>query len=326
MADDRAPASPNQMPMREAMGLPHHLVRRADQTPLARYVDLRRKSAEQLAAIAENADVEFARRHAAGLLLGLVGDPRIRPDYPQMIDLPGGHFRRGLDPDDVDTVLARWHQVGVQRSWISKECPSHDVILQPFRMARYPVTNVEYLRFLEDTGAPAFPSSWRFGTFPVPYSNHPVWTVPPHAANAYAAWLAQKTQRPFRLPTEAEWEYAAGGPERREYPWGESFEPWRANTVEAGPLQTTPVGIYPDGASPFGLLDMGGNVEELVADLYTPYPGGEPISDDLGTAGSYRIARGGSFTRFGDLTRCRRRHGWYHTELYAIGFRLAENA
>jgi toxoflavin biosynthesis protein ToxD len=109
-------------------------------------------------------------------------------------------------------------------------------------------------------------------------------------------------------------------------PWGSDFEAHRANTVEGGPLQTTPIGIYPEGASPFGLFDMAGNVEEFVADLYTPYPGGQAIRDELGTEGSYRIARGGSFTRHGDLARCRRRHGWYNSELYAIGFRLAEGA
>jgi formylglycine-generating enzyme required for sulfatase activity len=71
---------------------------------------------------------------------------------------------------------------------------------------------------------------------------------------------------------------------------------------------------------------MGGNVEEYVADNYSAYPGGETIDDDLlMTQGSYRVARGGSFTRFGDLTRCARRHGWYQRDIYAMGFRLAES-
>jgi formylglycine-generating enzyme required for sulfatase activity len=320
------PVAPNRVPIREAMGLPQQFIRRTEEVPLARYPELGLKSPDELAEIAEHAGVEFQRRHAAGLLLGLLGDPRTQqPDAPVMIDVPGGTIWRGLDPNEMGSVIERWRSVGVIRDWIAKECPRNEITLRPFRMAKYPVTNLEYLRFLEHTGSTALPTSWRFGAYPLTLSNHPVWTVRPEAADAYAAWLSVKTRRPFRLPTEAEWEYAAGGPEAREYPWGDEFEPWRANTVENGPLQTTPIGIYPEGISPFGLLDMGGNVEELVADQYTPYPGGEPISDDLGTVGSYRITRGGSFTRYGDLARCRRRHGWYHTELYAIGFRLAEN-
>ncbi len=106
---------------------------------------------------------------------------------------------------------------------------------------------------------------------------------------------------------------------------GEEFQPEAANTVEAGPLTTTPIGIYPEGRGPFGLSDMAGNVEEYVADVYRPYPAGVPITDDLRrTQGDYRIARGGSFARYGDLARCRRRHGWYDKQIYAIGFRLAE--
>jgi formylglycine-generating enzyme required for sulfatase activity len=83
--------------------------------------------------------------------------------------------------------------------------------------------------------------------------------------------------------------------------------------------------MYPAGRSPFGAADMGGNVEEYVADDYRPYPGGETVEDDLGGRVPYRVARGGGFTRFADLARCRRRHGWYHRDMYAMGFRLAES-
>jgi formylglycine-generating enzyme required for sulfatase activity len=161
--------------------------------------------------------------------------------------------------------------------------------------------------------------------YPHHLANHPVWTVPPEAADAYAQWLSQRTGRSFRLPSESEWEYAATGGDSREFPWGDEFRPDLANTIEQGPLSTTPVGIYPLGRSPFGCDDMAGNVEEYVADEYRPYPGGANVDDELSSeAAVYRIARGGSYTRYGDLARCRRRHGWYDKPIYPMGFRLAE--
>jgi toxoflavin biosynthesis protein ToxD len=317
--------NPNLLDDRAAMGLPMHFVTRLPVDSFACHRDLFDFDTMILIAVAEAADEPLARRFAAASLLGLIGDPRIRPHDPVMVDVPAARVRIGLAPDRVTGVVNAWRQVGVISEWIKKECPEHEVELANFRIARYPVTNAEYCRFLVDTRAPWLPSSWRFGSYPHHLANHPVWTVLPEAADAYAAWLAACTGRGFRLPTEVEWEYAASGGDGREYPWGQQFDRDAANTVEAGPLITTPIGIYPTGRSPFGVDDMAGNVEEYVADNYHPYPGGESITDDLHRKrGSYRIARGGSFTRYGDLTRCRRRHGWFDKPIYAMGFRLAE--
>jgi formylglycine-generating enzyme required for sulfatase activity len=158
--------------------------------------------------------------------------------------------------------------------------------------------------------------------------DHPVVNVTWNDAMAFADWLSRKERQTYRLPTEAEWEYAATGGDGREYPWGDLWDPQKANTAEAGPLITTPIGMYPSGRSPSGLCDMAGNVEEYVADSYEPYPGGEIIEDHLWAAhqGKYRITRGGSFSRYGDLARCARRHGRFPEEIYAVGFRLAESA
>ena len=84
---------------------------------------------------------------------------------------------------------------------------------------------------------------------------------------------------------------------------------------------TTPVGIYPSGASPCGALDMAGNVEEFTADLYWPYPGTHLEEPEYGT---YRVTRGGVFSLDSDLARCDRRHGSVHAG--ATGFRLARSA
>lgn len=267
-----------------------------------------------------------ARRHGAGLLLGLVGDPRLSVFDPSMVDIPAATVAMGLAPERLEEVAARWRVLGVQVEWIAKEVPRHEVRVEAFRIGRYPVTNEEFLAFVLDTRWPHRPSAWSHGTYPLASSNHPVYSVSPETADAYAAWLAERTGRRFRLPTEAEWEYAASGGDGREYPWGDEWDPELANTAEAGPLTSTPVGIHPGGRSPFGVYDMAGNVEEYVADDYRPYPGASVIADDLiDTHGDhYRVARGGSYARHGDLCRCARRHGWYPSDHFAMGFRLAE--
>ncbi|MGW5117541.1 formylglycine-generating enzyme family protein [Streptomyces noursei] len=315
---------PNRLDDRSAMGLPASLVERLPHDLFARHPDLLGRAPAELVDLCGDATADFARRYAAGTVLGLRGDPRIRPDDPDTVALPAAQCAVGLPEDQVQQVVDAWADVGVQESWIAKECPRHQVRFDAFRIMRYPVTNLEYRAFLADTGADALPTSWEFGVYPLHRANHPVWTVRPQDADAYAAWLAARTGRRFRLPTEAEWEYAATGGQSRAYPWGDTFDPDRANTVENGPLTTAPVGIYPAGRTPFGAEDMAGNVEEFVADDYRPYPGGAAVADDLTAAGSYRIARGGSFTRFGDLARCSRRHGWFDRKIYAIGFRLVE--
>jgi toxoflavin biosynthesis protein ToxD len=311
---------------RMAMGLPQQLV---DRLPVDSWdcVNLVSKSPEMLARIVENGLESMSCRFFSGQLLALLGDPRIKPDMPAMVDIPGATVYVGLDPQSVDSVLDRWEPYGVKRDWLLKECPRHRVYVRAFRLMRYPVTNYEYQRFLADTQYSVLPTSWRFGRYPHELANHPVWSVDEAAASMYASWLSQRLGRRFRLPTEAEWEYAASGGDNREYPWGNEFHPNAANTVEAGPLSTTPVGMYPAGRSLFGVDDMAGNIEELVADDYAPYPGGIRI-DDAFTMGrhTYRVTRGGSFTRFGDLARCSRRHGQYaHRQLHPVGFRLVES-
>ncbi len=283
--------------------------------------------AAELLAVLQHHDEPFAKRLAAATLLSLLGDPRFRAFEPDLVDIPGGPTTIGLAAARVKEVTEAWAHAGVERDWIAKEVPAHRVELAPYRIGRYPVTNAEYLQFVRACPQAERPSAWPHGTFPWAAANHPVYTVAPASADAYAAWVAAETGRPIRLPTEAEWEHAATGGDGRAFPWGERWDPERANTAELGPLCATPVGLYPTGRSPFGVWDLAGNVEEYVAEDYRPYPGGELISDDLTEIHgvSYRIARGGSFARHGDLARCQRRHGWYPSIWYAMGFRLAES-
>lgn len=278
----------------------------------------------ELAALLEDPAAPLPVRLAAGGILALTGDPRIDTYRPALCAVPGGLVEIGLPADRVEATVAHWEHVGVVRSWIDKETPAHTVRLDGYWIARHPVTNGEYRDFLEDSGHRARPSTWYLGAYPYDRGNHPVAGVDPEDADAYAAWLTERCGHPWRLPTEAEWEYAAAGPDGREFPWGDTFDEGAANTRESGIHTTTPVGAFPAGRSPFGACDMGGNVEEYVADEYAPYPGGPHVADHLvETMGRYRIARGGSFSRFGDLTRTRRRHGAFPGPLYPVGFRLA---
>lgn len=316
----------NQLDERAAMGLPDACVDLDPARVRAEIPRLGGASPTMLAQQAEDPDQPFYARYAAGLMLGLVGDPRIDTLNPPMCDVPGGQYTLGLDDAHVDAVTAEFAGYGVLLEWIAKESPTYTKHLVGLRIGKYPVTHLEYFEFLRDTGDPRIPSAWPFGTLPPGIANQPVHTVSPADADAYAAWLSRRTGRRFRLPTEAEWEAAAGGASRREYPWGDTFLADRANTVESGILAATPVGIFPLGASPFGCLDMAGNVEEYVADDYHAYGDGRYVYDDLHPeTGTYRVARGGSFTRYRDLARCKRRHGWYLKPMYVMGFRLAED-
>jgi len=311
---------------RERLGLPEHWVasRWADEFP--QYYDaVRRLDQAELMGLVENPKALLPVRIAAGQILALIGDPRIDTFHPSMISIAGGTVKIGLEPEKVDQVLIDFDGLGLDRKWIDKECPRHAIALKPFAIGRYPVTNQEYRDFLKDTRLDLIPKNWDYRSFPAAQSNHPVYTVTAEMADAYCAWLSEKTGQRYRLPTESEWEFAAAGPEGLEFPWGNDFRFDHANTAEVGLFASTPIGVFVEGASPFGVLDMAGNVEEYVADAYQAYPGGVLVSDHLTEIhGTYRVARGGTFARFRDLARTRRRHGYNpNASVYAMGFRLA---
>jgi len=313
---------------RERLGLPDRFHETDLQSAVTRdTAALRQAPVAVLLRVIAGADATLPARIAAGNLLALAGDPRIDPLAPAMCDVPGGTVYIGLDPARIDAVTDAFADLGIDRGWIAKEAPRHAVTLAPYRIARFPVTNAEYRLFLTETGHPGLPGSWAFRRYPAERGNHPVYTVGATDADAYAAWLAARTGRGFRLPSEAEWEHAAAGPHGRTYPWGDLWDPARANTCECGLLDTAPVGAFAGGAAWCGALDMGGNVEEYVADDYAAYPGGAVVTDDLAQIhGTYRMARGGAFSRFRDLARTRRRHGHNpRSATYAMGFRLAES-
>lgn len=145
--------------------------------------------------------------------------------------------------------------------------PARDVNLPAYKISKYPVTNVQYARFVADTGYLP-PQHWKDGLIPEGQELHPVTMVSWVNANAYLEWAG------LRLPSEAEWEKAARGTDGRRWPWGENMDPDRLNTYyRVG--STTPVDTYESGVSPFGVWDMSGNVSEWTADDFIPYPGSD---------------------------------------------------
>ncbi|MEZ4864590.1 MAG: SUMF1/EgtB/PvdO family nonheme iron enzyme [Caldilineaceae bacterium] len=219
---------------------------------------------------------ETVVRYHAGCTLSAIGDPR---DLDELVTIPAGEFSMGSEKYD-------------------DEKPIHRVALDQYAISKYPVTNAQYQRFVEATGH-APPRYWHAGK-PAPWqATQPVIHVDWHDAQAYCRWLSQAWGKTVRLPTEAEWERAARGVDGREWPWGNAFDPNRANTnEERGDWTTTPVGMYPLGASPDGLLDMAGNVWEWTTtkwlDNYANYANLVDNSVE-GDADTRRVVRGGSW-------------------------------
>ena len=192
-------------------------------------------------------------------------------DGKEMVYVPAGGFLMGSADGDKDSS--------------ADEKPQHRVYLDAFWIDKTEVTVAEYRRFCEATGREMPPApSWGW------HDDHPVSEVTWDDAAAYATWVGK------RLPTEAEWEKAARGTDGRPYPWGNEWGPGKcANQVNSDTTQ--PVGSYPAGASPYGALDMAGNVEEWCADWYgESYYRFAPARNSAGPpSGEYRLLRGGSW-------------------------------
>ena len=233
------------------------------------------------------------------LALGFTPQARDRVEWivPPVCLVPAGEYRMGSDKTHDPQAFG-------------DESDRYTVDLPAFEIARFPVTVAEYARFLHATERKE-PRNW--ATQCKLAQDHPVVYTSWYDAADYAAWLDERTQQPWRLPTEAEWEKAArcdprdplSASSQRIYPWGDRFETTRCNTSESGHGATTPVGWYgpddPDpragrqsGASPCGAEDMAGNVWEWLA---TAYVGNYRTSDTVEERSStvIRCLHGGSW-------------------------------
>jgi sulfatase modifying factor 1 len=190
-----------------------------------------------------------------------------------MVVIPAGEFTMGSEH-------------GIER-------PPHMVFVDTFEIDQFEVTNEQFERFVAATGyvtdaEKAGETSWRYYARGKP--THPVVKVSWNDASAFCQWAGK------RLPTEAEWEKAARGTDGRTYPWGNNWDVSKVNAKDSGYRGTTTVGSFPAGASPYGVMDMAGNVAEWTSDWFQPYPGYPGGDNEAQYFGEkYRVIRGGGW-------------------------------
>ncbi|MGD2092714.1 MAG: SUMF1/EgtB/PvdO family nonheme iron enzyme, partial [Candidatus Aminicenantes bacterium] len=261
------------------------------------------------------------KRFEAGEILGSLGDSRIKP--PPMVCVEAGEFTRGSGKNE-------------------DEQPIRQIYLDEYMMGKYPVTNEEYKDFMADDGYKKkefwTTEGWQWreqkNIFEPVYwhdrkwngPNFPVVGVSWYEAAAYAKWLSQSTGDKCALPTEAQWEKAARGSKGLVYPWGNEFDKNKCNSFEGGLGRTSPVGLFPGGESPYGCMDMAGNVWEWCGDWYEEdYYKKSPAKNPQGpSAGAGRVVRGGGWGGGGWGCRAAYRGAWFHPTFrgYVLGFRL----
>ncbi len=268
-------------------------------------------------------DVKRKARPVAGRVERKKESPALastpQPFEPELILIPAGKFLMGSDPEKDKYAY-------------EDEQPQHTVYLPDYYLAKTPVTNPQYAAFVEATDH-RWPKHWKGEKPPRGKEAHSVVEVSWHDAVAYCNWLAEVTGKAYRLPSEAEWEKGARGTDGRVYPWGDQWDPERCNSKEGGRGATMPVGAYPKGGSPYGLLDMAGNVWEWTRslwgkDLFEPdfkYPYKLDDGRENLKAGNdvRRVLRGGSWSNIQRVARCASRGGDVPDIFRAnVGFRV----
>jgi len=207
-------------------------------------------------------------------------------DGVTMVLVPAGCFMMGSTEAQIDDAFAlaqRAFGSEVKRAWFDDEKPAHEVCFeQPFWIDKYEVSQTQFRQFNGQARVTPYLQG----------NNLPVQEID---------WFESKTfceTRGARLPTEAEWEYAARGPESLVYPWGNDFIPENVVYYDNSEKKPAPVGSRPGGKSWVGALDMAGNMTEWVSSLYQPYPyhSDDGREADTGTrTGVSRVARGGAW-------------------------------
>jgi formylglycine-generating enzyme required for sulfatase activity len=230
----------------------------------------------------------------------------------QMFFIPSGEFSMGSEAVDAGP----------------NERPITRVTLSRFYMSRFPITNAEYEQF--------DPSHQRKRA-PGAGDRHPVVYVSSLDAIKFCQSLSARERKRYRLPTEAEWEYAARGTDGRKYPWGNhdgrgdlanfadrnTVFAWSDREIDDGYSESSPVGAFPFGASPFGMEDMAGNVWEWCLDYLEAYRGTPKVNPRGAANGAKRVYRGGSWkSRFNSLRATARGSNMPNYSCNDLGFRV----
>ncbi|MCA1856281.1 bifunctional serine/threonine-protein kinase/formylglycine-generating enzyme family protein [Massilia oculi] len=265
---------------------------------------------------------------------GVLCDPLLDGEGsgPSLVLIPTGRFQMGSHEHERKIAMA----AGSQQKWLERETPPHWVgIERPFALGRYPVTVGEWRVFAEATGwEPTGEVDWRAPGFPQTDA-HPVVGVTWHDAQRYLEWLSGATGKRYRLPSEAEWEYACRAGTRTAFSFGDSIGPHQANydagfSYNGGPRGpsrrgTTPSGMFPP--NPWGLYDMHGNVWEWVQDVVHESYQGAPLDGsawDSGGDPARRILRGGCWLYNPRYLRSALRNGFSSVlSNDIVGFRVA---
>lgn len=216
-----------------------------------------------------------------------------------MVRLRGGAFRMG---SDEKPLLEQFPTAGAGlKAMLRAETPAMDITLSPYWIDRYEITNAQFHRFTQarpewrqDRVGGNYLHHWSGGEPLAGRKDFPVIFVTWNAAMAYAKWAGK------RLPTEAEWEFAAKGGRDTRYPWGnQDPRPDLVNYRESGAHAPVRVGSYPP--NPYGLCDLSGNVWEFCLDPWQPYAGGKrpqtpaDVRRMQAGAAERRVIRGGSY-------------------------------
>ena len=244
---------------------------------------------------------------------------------PQLVKIPTGKFLMGSTKEQVVQAI----MLGAENYLLEREQPQHIVELSDYFIGKYPITNREYQIFVFNAKHNP-PLGWDGDQYPAEKSGHPVVNISWDDANTYCKWLAEKTKKNYRLPTEAEWEKASRGENGLIYPWGVEFDPKKANTSESNVGDSSEVGQFsPNGDSVYGCADMSGNVWEWCEDFFDENIYKTRINkiskDPLTPLKSYsHVVRGGSFKDVQYYARCAYRDK--SNPLYSqndYGFRVA---
>lgn len=229
-----------------------------------------------------------------------------------MVWVPEGEFLMGSTDAEIAKLVSE--NSGYKEEWFKSEKPQHTVYLDGYWMYKNEVTVAQYRKYCAETGKQMpTPPSWGW------IDSHPMVNVSWYNAVDYAKWAGAS------LPTEAQWEKAARGTDGREYPWGNQWDTSKCNNYTVL-KKTQPVGSYAAGVSPYGCMDMAGNVWEWCADWSAlDYYKSAPSRNPTGPSnGSYRVLRGGGWFYNVNLYRCALRFNIYpYSSLNYFGFRLA---